>query len=95
MIPKLFLSKGLYGARRWNHTDLYEVKPGWLAIEAGSWTLEAHFTPGIRRAVARCIAIVGAVFTGVFSAAPVMAGVEVTLDVIIPCVLMHIPFAYP
>lgn len=37
---KLFLSHGLYGQRPSSHRDLYQMQPGWVFMELGSWTLE-------------------------------------------------------
>jgi hypothetical protein len=39
-----FLSRGLYGRRRWNHCDLYRKEPGYWFVEACCWTLEVDFS---------------------------------------------------
>jgi hypothetical protein len=39
----LYLSRGLYGQRKWNHFDLFESAPGWWFLEVGSWTLQVEF----------------------------------------------------
>lgn len=43
----LFLSRGLYGVRPRTHLDAHHMAPGWLFIEAGQWTLEVDYEPGL------------------------------------------------
>jgi len=87
-IPKLFLSRGLYGARRWNHRDLFKVKPGWLMLEFGSWTLEVFYTPGLARAVARVVIALTAASVATFGA-PMAAQAGGVLDAVLACVGIH------
>ena len=41
-LPKLFLSRKLYGTRLWHHLALFEQRDvkGWWFVQVGSWTLE-------------------------------------------------------
>ena len=41
-LPKLFLSRKLYGSRPWHYLALFEQRDvkGWWFVEVGSWTLD-------------------------------------------------------
>ena len=41
-LPKLFLSRQLYGKRPAAHRAMYRMQPGWWFVEVGDWTLEVE-----------------------------------------------------